>query len=60
MKLRREAARGLAESIDYARQGESAAQRLHLTIPNKVAAMPATRPVEGVTEEGKSPGGAPQ
>jgi nitrite reductase (cytochrome c-552) len=50
-----ETARVLAESIDYARQGEAAAQRLHLTMPAKAASVPASRPVEGVTEKGKGP-----
>jgi nitrite reductase (cytochrome c-552) len=44
-----EVARVLAESIDYSRQAEAMAQRLHLSMPKEPASVPATRPVEGVT-----------
>ncbi len=46
-----EAARVLAESIDYSRQAVAAAQALHLTIPKTPAPVPATQPVKGVTPE---------
>jgi len=52
-----ETARVLAEAIDYARQGEAAAEKLHLTMPSRPVAVPATEPVEGVTEKGKAPPG---
>jgi nitrite reductase (cytochrome c-552) len=50
-----EVARILAESIDYSRQAESAAQALHLARPQSPAQVPATQPVEGVTPADKAP-----
>jgi nitrite reductase (cytochrome c-552) len=50
-----ESARVLAESIDYSRQAVAAAQALHLGAPKTPAAVPATRPVEGVTPAGNAP-----
>jgi nitrite reductase (cytochrome c-552) len=44
-----ESARILAESIDYSRQAQAAAQALHLSKPANPAAVPATQPVQGVT-----------
>jgi nitrite reductase (cytochrome c-552) len=52
-----ETARVLAESIDYARQAQAAAQALHLAVPTSPAGVPATRPVEGVTPADKAPPG---
>ena len=50
-----EVARILAESIDYSRQAESAAQALHLTRPQNPAPVPATQPVRGITPTEKAP-----
>jgi nitrite reductase (cytochrome c-552) len=50
-----EVARVLAESIDYSRQAEAAAQALHLNMPAKATPVPATQPVEGVTPADKAP-----
>jgi nitrite reductase (cytochrome c-552) len=50
-----EVARVLAESIDYSRQAEAAAQALHLSMPAKPAPVPATLPIEGVTPADKAP-----
>jgi nitrite reductase (cytochrome c-552) len=47
-----EAARVLAESIDYSRQAVAASQRLHLNVPASPAPLPATKPVEGITPIG--------
>jgi nitrite reductase (cytochrome c-552) len=52
-----ESARILAESIDYSRQAQAAAQALHLTLPTTPVTVPATRPVEGVTPAEKAPPG---
>jgi nitrite reductase (cytochrome c-552) len=46
-----EAARVLAESIDYSRQAVAAAQALHLNAPATPLDVPATRPMQGVTPE---------
>jgi nitrite reductase (cytochrome c-552) len=50
-----EAARILAESIDYSRQAVAAAQALHLSTPATPAPVPATQPIQGVTPAGKAP-----
>jgi nitrite reductase (cytochrome c-552) len=50
-----EAARVLAESIDYSRQAVAIAQALHLTQPQNPAPLPATQPVQGVTPAEKFP-----
>jgi nitrite reductase (cytochrome c-552) len=50
-----EAARILAESIDYSRQAVAAAQALHLSAPQTPAMVPTTRPVEGITPADKAP-----
>jgi nitrite reductase (cytochrome c-552) len=50
-----EAARILAESIDYSRQAQSAAQALHLSVPKTPATVPATVPIEGITPADKAP-----
>jgi nitrite reductase (cytochrome c-552) len=46
-----EAARVLAESIDYSRQAVAEAQALHMSAPANPVAVPATKPVEGTTPE---------
>jgi nitrite reductase (cytochrome c-552) len=46
-----ETARILAESIDYSRQAQAAAQALHLTKPPTPAPVPTPQPVEGVTPD---------
>jgi len=46
-----EAARVLAESIDYSRQAVAAAQALHMSVPANPVKVPATMPVEGTTPE---------
>jgi nitrite reductase (cytochrome c-552) len=50
-----EVARVLAESIDYSRQAEAAAQALHLSRPQTPASVPATQPIEGITPADKAP-----
>ncbi|MDB5319961.1 MAG: nrfA [Phycisphaerales bacterium] len=50
-----EAARILAESIDYSRQAVAAAQALHLSAPQSPAPLPATRPVQGITPADQAP-----
>ncbi|HYE21005.1 MAG TPA: ammonia-forming cytochrome c nitrite reductase subunit c552 [Tepidisphaeraceae bacterium] len=50
-----EAARVLAESIDYSRQAVSGAQALHLAKTGTPVVLPATRPIEGVTPADKAP-----
>jgi nitrite reductase (cytochrome c-552) len=50
-----EVARTLAESIDYSRQAEAAAQALHLSRPQTPTSVPATQPIEGITPADKAP-----
>jgi nitrite reductase (cytochrome c-552) len=52
-----ETARVLAEAIDYARQGQVAAQAKHLRLPEHPVELPATVPVEGITPTEKAPPG---
>jgi nitrite reductase (cytochrome c-552) len=50
-----ETARILAESIDYSRQAQAAAQALQFAPPKTPAPVPATKPVEGITPAEKIP-----
>jgi hypothetical protein len=45
----------LAESIDYSRQAQAAAQALHLTMPKTPATLPAPEPIKGITPSEKAP-----
>ncbi|MEZ0263330.1 MAG: ammonia-forming cytochrome c nitrite reductase subunit c552 [Phycisphaerae bacterium] len=50
-----EAARVLAESIDYSRQAVSGAQVLHLAKTTNPVALPEAQPIQGVTPTDKAP-----
>ncbi len=52
-----ETARILAESIDHSRQGQAVAMRIRVEPITSPVALPATKPVEGVTETEKAPPG---